>query len=80
MRCIRHAIRATPSPDWWKRVLLVVPSPWYRNPAQGPTPGAVFTNDMISEAVIDRIVELLKLTNAGNNLFFLYVIFFILFI
>ncbi|KAH9746228.1 Mediator of RNA polymerase II transcription subunit 23 [Citrus sinensis] len=69
MRCIRHAIRATPSPDWWKRVLLVAPC--YRNPAQGPTPGAVFTYDMISEAVIDRIVELLKLTN--SDVFFFLV-------
>lgn len=67
MRCIRHAIRTTPSPDWWKRVLLV--APFYRNPAQGPTPGAVFTSEMICEAVIDRIAELLKLTNSGNNLF-----------
>ncbi|CAL1390798.1 unnamed protein product [Linum trigynum] len=45
LRCIRHALRATPSPDWWKRVLLVAPS--YRNPAQMPTPGAVFTSSMI---------------------------------
>ncbi|CAI0451325.1 unnamed protein product [Linum tenue] len=62
LRCIRHALRATPSPDWWKRVLLVAPS--YRNPAQMPTPGAVFTSSMICEATIDRIVELLKLTNS----------------
>ncbi|EEF26804.1 conserved hypothetical protein, partial [Ricinus communis] len=40
LRCIRHALRTTPSPDWWKRVLLVAPS--YRSPAHGPTPGAVF--------------------------------------
>ncbi|XVF02888.1 hypothetical protein REPUB_Repub04eG0213500 [Reevesia pubescens] len=25
LRCIRHAIRSTPSPDWWKRVLIVAP-------------------------------------------------------
>ncbi|CAN1317745.1 Mediator of RNA polymerase II transcription subunit 23 [Linum perenne] len=42
LRCIRHALRATPSPDWWKRVLLVASC--YRNPAHGPTPGAVFTS------------------------------------
>lgn len=71
MRCIRHAIRTTPSPDWWKRVLLVAPS--YRSPAQGPTPGAVFTSEMICEAVIDRIAELLKLTNSGNNLFHIFI-------
>ncbi|CAH2033702.1 unnamed protein product [Thlaspi arvense] len=65
VRCIRHAIRTTPSPDWWKRVLVVAPC--YRPSAQsGPIPGAVFTSDMICEAIIDRIVELLKLTNSGN--------------
>lgn len=64
MRCLRHAFRNTPSPDWWRRVLLVAPC--HRVNAQGPTPGAVFTSEMISEATIDRIVELLKLTNAGN--------------
>jgi mediator of RNA polymerase II transcription subunit 23 len=69
LRCIRHALRSTPSPDWWKRVLLVAPS--YRSP-QVPTPGAVFTSEMICEATIDRIIELLKLTNSGNvlSLFF----------
>ncbi|WZZ72363.1 hypothetical protein YC2023_083733 [Brassica napus] len=66
VRCIRHAIRTTPSPDWWKRVLVVAPG--YRPSAQaGPIPGAVFTSDMICEAIIDRIVELLKLTNSDAN-------------
>lgn len=70
LRCIRHALRSTPSPDWWKRVLLVAHS--YRSP-QAPTPGAVFTSEMICEATIDRIVELLKLTNSGKYLLiFLY--------
>ncbi|KAF5450349.1 hypothetical protein F2P56_030709 [Juglans regia] len=64
LRCIRHALRSTPSPDWWKRVLLVAPS--YRSP-QAPTPGAVFTSEMICEATIDRIVELLKFTNSEIN-------------
>lgn len=66
MRCIRHALRTTPSSDWWKRVLIVAPC--YRNHVQGPTPGAVFTSEMICEATIDRIVELLRLTNSGNIL------------
>lgn len=65
LRCIRHAIRTTPSPDWWKRVLLVAPC--YRPPGQPPTPGAVFTSQMICEATIDRIIELLKLTNSETN-------------
>ncbi|PPD83969.1 hypothetical protein GOBAR_DD19103 [Gossypium barbadense] len=34
LRCIRHAIRSTPSPDWWKRVLVV--APFYRGSV--PTP------------------------------------------
>ncbi|XP_057961845.1 mediator of RNA polymerase II transcription subunit 23 isoform X2 [Malania oleifera] len=62
LRCIRHALCTTPSPDWWKRVLLMAPC--YRHPPQPPIPGAVFTSEMICEATIDRIVELLKLTNA----------------
>lgn len=33
---------------------------------QLPTPGAVFTAEMICEATIDRIMELLKLINSGN--------------
>lgn len=65
MRCIRHAIRNTPSPDWWKRVLVVAPC--YRQQSQTPTGGAVFTTEMICEAAIDRIVELLKLTNSGSG-------------
>lgn len=62
LRCIRHALRTTPSPDWWKRVLLVAPC--YRPQPNVSTPGAVFTCEMICEATIDRIVELLKLTNS----------------
>ncbi|XP_048614924.1 mediator of RNA polymerase II transcription subunit 23 isoform X1 [Brassica napus] len=66
VRCIKHAIRTTPSPEWWKRVLVVAPC--YRPSAQaGPIPGAVFTSEMICEAIIDRIVELLKLTNSDAN-------------
>lgn len=61
-----HALRTTPSPDWWKRVLLVAPC--YRPQTQLPTPGAVFTSEMIRDATIDRIIELLKLTNAGTCL------------
>ncbi|KAJ9548970.1 hypothetical protein OSB04_021513 [Centaurea solstitialis] len=65
LRCIRHALRSTPAPDWWRRVLLVAPC--NRQHPQGPTPGAVFTSDMIREANIDRIVELLRLTNSEIN-------------
>lgn len=63
MRCLRHALRTTPSPDWWRRVLLVAPC--YK-PSQPSTPGAVFSPEMICEAVVDRTIELLKVTNSGN--------------
>jgi mediator of RNA polymerase II transcription subunit 23 len=67
MRCLRHALRATPSPDWWRRVLLVYPC--YRPVAQQhvSTPGAVFSLDMIGEAVADRTLELLKITSTGTS-------------
>lgn len=64
LRCLRHALRTSPSPDWWRRVLLVAPC--YRPQAQPPTPGAVFSPEMICEAVIERTIELLKLTNSGT--------------
>ncbi|XP_019424087.1 PREDICTED: mediator of RNA polymerase II transcription subunit 23-like isoform X2 [Lupinus angustifolius] len=65
LRCIRHAIRTTPSPDWWRRVLLLAPC--YRPSSQGLSPGAVFSSEMICEATIDRVVELLILTNSEIN-------------
>ncbi|XP_027189718.1 mediator of RNA polymerase II transcription subunit 23 isoform X2 [Cicer arietinum] len=65
VRCIRHALRSAPSPDWWRRVLVLAPC--YRLLSQGTTAGAVFSSEMICEATIDRIVELLKLTNSEIN-------------
>lgn len=66
LRCLRHALRATPSPEWWRRSLLIVPS--YRPQApQSSIPGAVFSPEMVCEAVIDRTVELLKSTNSGST-------------
>ncbi|XP_010271303.1 PREDICTED: mediator of RNA polymerase II transcription subunit 23 [Nelumbo nucifera] len=63
VRCLRHALHSTPSPDWWRRVVHVAPS--YRPQAQqGLTPSAVFSAEMICEATIDRIMELLKLTHS----------------
>lgn len=66
MRCIRHAMRNTPSPDWWRRVLVLAPC--YQKQPHAPAFGAVFTSEMICEAGLDRVAELLKLTNSvpGN--------------
>ncbi|XP_074591663.1 mediator of RNA polymerase II transcription subunit 23 isoform X2 [Curcuma longa] len=64
LRCLRHALRTTPSPDWWRRVLLVAPC--YK-PPQTSTPGAVFSPEMICEAVVDRTIELLKITNSETQ-------------
>ncbi|XP_038985273.1 mediator of RNA polymerase II transcription subunit 23 [Phoenix dactylifera] len=64
LRCLRHALRTTPSPDWWRRVLLVAPC--YKT-QQASTPGAVFSPEMICEAVVDRTIELLKMTNSETQ-------------
>lgn len=65
LRCLKHALRSTPSPDWWRRVVIV--APFYRQQSQHATnPCAVFSSEMICEATIDRTLELLKLTNSGN--------------
>ncbi|XP_020083151.1 mediator of RNA polymerase II transcription subunit 23 isoform X2 [Ananas comosus] len=66
LRCLRHALRTTPSPDWWRRVLLSAPC--YRpHTQQASTPGAVFSPEMIGEAVADRTIELLKMTNTETQ-------------
>uniref|UniRef100_A0A1D1XDU2 Mediator of RNA polymerase II transcription subunit 23 n=2 Tax=Anthurium amnicola TaxID=1678845 RepID=A0A1D1XDU2_9ARAE len=65
LRCLRHALRSTPSPDWWRRVLLVAPC--YRHAQQASTPGAVFSSEMVCEAVVDRTMELLKSTSSETH-------------
>lgn len=75
MRCLRHAMRNNVSPDWLKRVLVLAPC--YRKHSQAPIGGAVFTTEMVCEAAIDRIVELVKLTNSvpGNmHILFLFLL------
>lgn len=47
---------------------MLLLAPCYRPQSNVSTPGAVFTWDMIGEAAVDRIVELLKLTNSGKRL------------
>ncbi|XP_078444116.1 mediator of RNA polymerase II transcription subunit [Wolffia australiana] len=62
LRCLKHAFRFIPSPEWWRRVLLVAPC--YRSAPQPSTPGAVFSSEMVCEAVIERTMELVSLTNS----------------
>lgn len=50
---------------------MLLMAPCYKSNAQGSTPGAVFSSEMISEATIERTVELLKMTNSGNGFSFL---------
>ncbi|PIA26633.1 hypothetical protein AQUCO_09100060v1 [Aquilegia coerulea] len=66
LRCLRHALRSNPSPEWWRRVLIVAPC-YKHHVQQPPTPGAVFSSEMICEAAIDRTMELLKLTNSETH-------------
>ncbi|KAI5444469.1 hypothetical protein KIW84_012920 [Lathyrus oleraceus] len=64
--CIRHALCTTPSPDWWRRVLVLAPC--YMPSSQGIIVGAVFSLEMICEAVIDRIIIRIELVmNALNS-------------
>ncbi|XP_057830163.2 mediator of RNA polymerase II transcription subunit 23 isoform X2 [Cryptomeria japonica] len=60
LRCLRHALHTMPSPDWWKRVLCVAPC--YRQHIQQQVSGLgiVFSSEMICEATIDRIMELMQ--------------------
>ncbi|CAM6090169.1 unnamed protein product [Calypogeia fissa] len=77
MRCLSHALRCNPSADWWRRVLVFAPR--YRKDSQSqtvaPRPGPVsmtqpapeFSSDMICEAVVDRIMELMQPLQPINN-------------
>lgn len=46
---------------------MVLIASCYRNAQQTSTPGAVFSSEMVCEAIIDRTMELLSLTNSGNK-------------
>lgn len=47
---------------------MLLVAPCYRISGQIPTAGVVITSEMICEAIICRIIELLKLTNSGSTL------------
>ncbi|KAF8378596.1 hypothetical protein HHK36_029944 [Tetracentron sinense] len=71
LRCIRHALHTTPSPDWWRRVLLVAPC--YRSQAlQVPNPGAVFSSEMICCSILRQYhaycTILIPIAHFGNGL------------
>lgn len=78
LRCLRHALHTTPSPDWWRRVLLVA-SCYRSHSQQVSTPGAVFSSEMICEATIDRTIELLKLTKSGGKFILADILFIFIF-
>ncbi|KAL2653365.1 hypothetical protein R1flu_021493 [Riccia fluitans] len=76
LRCLRHALRINPSADWWRKVLLSAPR--YRQgtqsqPAQSRVtltstqPASEFSADMICEAAVDRILELMTPISAGYS-------------
>ncbi|KAG9457178.1 hypothetical protein H6P81_001686 [Aristolochia fimbriata] len=66
LRCLRHALHATPSPDWWRRILIIAPR-YKQHTQHAAMPGAVFSSEMFCEATIDRTLELLTLTNSETN-------------
>ncbi|KAM7275982.1 hypothetical protein ACFE04_017848 [Oxalis oulophora] len=65
LRCLRHALRTTSSPGWWVRSHYV--AHYNRTHHHAFSFGDVFTSAMICEALIDRIIELLMLTNSEIN-------------
>ncbi|KAH7516298.1 hypothetical protein FEM48_Zijuj10G0120400 [Ziziphus jujuba var. spinosa] len=53
IRCIRHALQTTPSPEWWKRVLLVARC--HKSPSQGPAAGLFLTSEMVRQQLIELL-------------------------
>eukprot|EP00250_Pteridium_aquilinum_P014109 c21786_g1_i1 orf=152-5008(+) len=74
LRCLKHGLRAIPSTEWWRRVLITAPRFSQQQPSaprQGyfvsSMPSFVFTAVMTCEAVVDRILELMQPANTGNT-------------
>lgn len=65
LRCLRHALHTMPSPDWWRRVLVIAPCYRQHVQQQLSVHGIVFSSEMICEAAIDRIMELMQPLSTG---------------
>ncbi|KAI5077084.1 hypothetical protein GOP47_0006908 [Adiantum capillus-veneris] len=74
LRCLKHSLRAIPSSDWWRRVLISAPR-FSQQQTNAPRPGYfvssmpsfAFTAEMTCEAVVDRILELMQPATSGNT-------------
>lgn len=68
MRCLRQALRACVSTDWWKKVLVLAPRFKKAPQSMGPRTGSLFVGqpslefsaDMTCDAVVERIMELMQ--------------------
>lgn len=75
LRCLKHGLRAIPSSDWWRRVLITAPrfsvQQQTNSARQGyfvsSMPNFVFTAEMTCEAVVGRILELMQPSATGNT-------------
>lgn len=68
MRCLRQALRACVSTDWWKRVLVLAPRFKKGPQSTGPRTGSMyvgqpsleFSAEMTCDAVVERVMELMQ--------------------
>ena len=81
MRCLRQALRASVSTDWWKRVLVFAPR--FKKGPQ-PTglrtglyvgqPSLEFSAEMTCDAVVERVMELMQPLPTGLSFVCLFII------
>lgn len=77
MRCLRQALRACVSTDWWKRVLVLAPRFKKGPQSTGPRTGSMyvgqpsleFSAEMTCDAVVERVMELMQPLPTGYLLF-----------
>ncbi|KAG0577554.1 hypothetical protein KC19_5G164800 [Ceratodon purpureus] len=75
MRCLRQALRACVSTDWWKRVLVLAPRFKKGPQSTGPRTGSMyvgqpsleFSAEMTCDAVVERVMELMQPLPTGNT-------------
>lgn len=75
MRCLRQALRACVSTDWWKKVLVLAPRFKKAPQSMGPRTGSLFVGqpslefsaDMTCDAVVERIMELMQPLPTGST-------------
>ncbi len=81
MRCLRQALRASVTTDWWKRVLVLAPRFKKGLQSTGPRTGSMyvgqpsleFSAEMTCDAVVERVMELMQPLPTGYILLCLFI-------